>query len=48
MKLKYLFIGAALIGMLIVAAALFVRPGRPDARIVAALMDVGARDVQRH
>jgi hypothetical protein len=52
MKPKYLFIGAALIGVLIVAAALFVRVGRPDARIpdariVAVLTDVGATDVQR-
>ena len=30
MKPKYLFIGAALIGVLIVAAALFVRYGRPN------------------
>ena len=47
MKPKYLFIGAALIGILIVAATLFTRPDPPDARIVAVLTDVGATDVQR-
>jgi hypothetical protein len=47
MKPKYLITGAALIGVLVVAAVLFMRDDPPDDRIVAALTYVGATDVQR-
>jgi len=47
MKRKYVFIAVSMVLATVVAVALFVRPGRPDAQIVAALTDVGARDVQR-
>lgn len=47
MKPNYLLI-AALMGVLVVTAGLFLRPDPPDARIVAALTNLGARDVQRH
>lgn len=44
MKSKYLI--AALIGVLGVAAVVFVRYGPPDARTAAALTDVGATNIQ--